>query len=100
MGFFGVRFDPDDADDRLRNGIWRLNIAAGHQGMGYGRFAVETVCEEIRRRGGTRATVAWVPGDHGPERFHHRLGFRRTGELSGDQAVGELDLTGTQIAAA
>ncbi|MEV3987407.1 GNAT family N-acetyltransferase [Streptomyces sp. NPDC049837] len=94
MGFFGVRFNPDDPADRHRDGIWRLNIAAGHQGAGYGRFAVQSVCDEIRRRGGTRATVTWVPGDHGPERFYAKLGFRRTGELSGDQVVGELDLAG------
>ncbi|MEU8997439.1 GNAT family N-acetyltransferase [Streptomyces caniferus] len=92
MGFFLVRFDPDNLEDRLRSGIWRLNIAAGHQGHGYGRFAVEAVCEELRRRGQTRATVSWVPGEHGPERFYLRLGFRPTGEMSGPQVVGELDL--------
>jgi diamine N-acetyltransferase len=43
-------------------------------GRGYGRFAVGSVCEEIRRRGQDRATVTWVPGDHGPERFNLRLG--------------------------
>lgn len=92
MAFFDVRFNPDDPDDRLRSGLWRLNIAADHQGRGYGRFAVESVCEEIRRRGQSRVTVTWVPGEHGPERFYQRLGFRLTGEASGDEVVGELDL--------
>ncbi|MFG3529266.1 GNAT family N-acetyltransferase [Streptomyces sp. NPDC047917] len=93
MAFFDVRFYPDDPDDtRLRSGLWRLNIAAGQQGRGYGRFAVEAVCEEIRRRGHTRATVSWVPGEHGPEQFYFKLGFRPTGETSGDQVVGELEL--------
>ncbi|MFB9673900.1 GNAT family N-acetyltransferase [Streptosporangium vulgare] len=92
MAFFDVRFNPDDPDDRLRSGLWRLNIAADHQGRGYGRFAVESVCEEIRRRGQSRVTVTWVPGEHGPERFYQRLGFRLTGETSGDEVVGELDL--------
>jgi diamine N-acetyltransferase len=94
MGFFMVRFDPDNPDDTFRSGIWRLNIAADRQGRGYGRFAVESVCEEVRRRGQTRATVTWVPGQHGPERFYLRLGFRPTGEKSGGQVVGELALTG------
>lgn len=93
MGFFLVRFDPDNPEDRLRSGIWRLNIAAGHQGRGYGRFAVESVCAEVRRRGQRRVTVSWVPGEHGPERFYLGLGFRPTGEMSGDQVVGELALT-------
>jgi len=92
MASFDVRFDPDDPDDRLRSGLWRLNIAADQQGRGYGRFAVESVCAEIGRRGGSRVTATWVPGEHGPERFYLRLGFRPTGEKSGDEVVGELDL--------
>ncbi|MGE7435488.1 GNAT family N-acetyltransferase [Kitasatospora sp. NPDC001175] len=92
MAFFDVRFDPDDPKDVPRSGLWRLNIAAGEQGRGYGRFAVEAVCEEIRRRGQTRVTTTWAPGEHGPGEFYRRLGFRLTGETSGDQVVGELDL--------
>ncbi|MFF9570138.1 GNAT family N-acetyltransferase [Streptomyces sp. NPDC014685] len=92
MAFFDVRFDPDNPGDRLRSGLWRLNIAAGQQGRGYGRFAVEAVCEEIRRRGRNRVTVSWVPGAHGPEGFYLGLGFKLTGEMSGDQVVGELEL--------
>ncbi|MGW2177825.1 GNAT family N-acetyltransferase [Streptomyces sp. NPDC001732] len=92
MAFLDVRFHPDDPEDKPRSGLWRLNIAADQQGRGYGRFAVEAVCEEIRRRGQTRATVTWVPGAHGPEGFYFGLGFRLTGETSGDQVVGELEL--------
>lgn len=76
----------------IRSGLWRLNIAAGEQGCGYGRFAVESVAAEIRRRGGTRLTATWHPGDDGPEAFYLRLGFRLTGETIGDETVGELDL--------
>ncbi|MFI1481020.1 GNAT family N-acetyltransferase [Streptomyces sp. NPDC020747] len=92
MAFFDVRFDPENSDDRPRSGLWRLNIADGQQGRGYGRFAVESVREEIRRRGQSRVTVTWAQGERGPERFYVKLGFRRTGEMSGDQVVGELDL--------
>ncbi|GLW11627.1 N-acetyltransferase [Microtetraspora sp. NBRC 13810] len=91
MAFFDVDFAGDGSGDR-RSGLWRLNIAAGEQGRGYGRFAVESVAAEIRRRGGTRLTVTWHPGEDGPERFYLRLGFRPTGEFSGGQKVGELEL--------
>ncbi|GAB7182781.1 GNAT family N-acetyltransferase [Kitasatospora sp. Ki12] len=90
MAFFDVRFQQPD--DRPRSGLWRLLVDADAQRGGYGRFAVEQVCAEIRRRGGTRATVTYVPGPEGPAEFYARLGFRPTGELSGDQAVAELDL--------
>ncbi|MFG3688913.1 GNAT family N-acetyltransferase [Micromonospora sp. NPDC047740] len=92
MGFLDVPWRPDDDPTDVRSGLWRLNIAADEQGKGYGRFAVQTLAAELRQRGRTRLTVTWVPGDHGPERFYRQLGFRLTGETSGDQVVGELDL--------
>ncbi|GGS85474.1 N-acetyltransferase [Planobispora rosea] len=92
MAFLDVRLNPGDPEDHLRSGLWRLAIAADRQGLGYGRFAVEAVCEELRRRGKTRVTVTWVPGDDGPEPFYLKLGFRRTGEMSDDEIVGERDI--------
>ncbi|MFF2080989.1 GNAT family N-acetyltransferase [Kitasatospora sp. NPDC058162] len=92
MAFFDIRFDPERPGDRPRSGLWRLLVDAGEQGGGYGRFAVEQVCAEIRRRGGTRATVTYHPGQDGPAGFYARLGFRPTGELSGDQEVAEVEL--------
>ncbi|MFB4196438.1 GNAT family N-acetyltransferase [Streptomyces carpaticus] len=73
-------FDPDGEHDAFRCAIWRLNLAADQQGRGYGRFAVEAVCAEARRRGQRRITVLWVPHANGPENFSPRLGFRPTGE--------------------
>ena len=80
----------------IRSGLWRLNIAAGEQGRGYGRFAVESVAEQIRRRGGKELYVTWHPGDHGPEGFYTGLGFRDTGERSGEETVGVLTLERVQ----
>lgn len=90
MAFLDIDFKGDGKD--IRSGLWRLNIAAGEQGRGYGRFAVAAVADEIRRRGGTRLTTTWHPGEDGPQGFYLALGFRPTGELSGDQTVGELEL--------
>ncbi|MEU4083978.1 GNAT family N-acetyltransferase [Streptomyces aureus] len=90
MAFFDIDWTGDGTD--FRSGLWRLNIADGQQGRGYGRFAVECVAEEIRRRGGTLLTTTWHPGEDGPGDFYRTLGFRTTGETSGDQTVGVLDL--------
>ncbi|MFI9047435.1 GNAT family N-acetyltransferase [Streptomyces sp. NPDC053427] len=92
MAFFDIDYAGDGTGTDIRSGLWRLNIAADEQGRGYGRFAVESVAAEIRRRGGTRLTTSWHPGGDGPESFYLGLGFRLTGEMSGDQTVGELDL--------
>ncbi|GGQ42565.1 GNAT family N-acetyltransferase [Couchioplanes azureus] len=92
MAFLDIPWDPARDPGDLRSGVWRLNIAAQAQGRGYGRFAVEAVCAEIRARGGARAYVTWEPRPGGPEDFYRKLGFRPTGERSGGQTVGVLDL--------
>jgi diamine N-acetyltransferase len=92
VGFVMGNFDPDSDIRAFRAGIWRLNIAAGEQGRGYGRFAVDEVAAEARRRGHKRITVLWLQGDGGPEPFYLRLGFTPTGEVIGGEIVGELFL--------
>lgn len=91
VGFLMAFLDIDWYEDGsvLRSGLWRLNIAAGDQGKGYGRFAVESVAEELRRRGTKQFHVTWHPG---PEGFYLGLGFRPNGEVSGGQTVGVLGL--------
>jgi diamine N-acetyltransferase len=92
VAFVMAGFDPDGSLDFFRAGIWRLNVAAEHQGRGYGRFAVQSVLNEARRRGLQRVTVLWVPGKEGPEGFYQRLGFHPTGQKFHGQAVGALPL--------
>ncbi len=90
VGFVMGGFDPAGPVTVFRCGIWRLNIAAGRQGRGYGRFAVRSLLAEARRRGETRATVMWVPGPDGPENFYLKVGFQPTGEEFDGQVVGAI----------
>ncbi|MGW4564517.1 GNAT family N-acetyltransferase [Streptomyces sp. NPDC004561] len=90
MAFLGIDWYGDGGV--RRSGLWRLNIAAEEQGRGHGRFAVESVAAEIRRRGGEELYVTWHPGPDGPEDFYLRLGFHKNGETSGGQTVGVLEL--------
>ncbi|SNX62102.1 diamine N-acetyltransferase [Streptomyces sp. TLI_55] len=94
VGFLMAFFDINWGDDGtvIRSGLWRLNIDAGAQGRGYGRFAVESVAAEIRRRGGDELYVTWHPGEHGPENFYLGLGFRPNGEMVEGEVVGVLGL--------
>lgn len=90
MAFFDIDWHLDGSV--IRSGLWRLNIAADQQGRGYGRFAVESVAAEIRRRGGAELYVTWHEGPSGPAKFYLGLGFRPTGELSEGETVGVLQL--------
>ncbi|QNP71938.1 GNAT family N-acetyltransferase [Streptomyces roseirectus] len=92
MAFLDVDWH-DDGGSLRRSGLWRLNIAADEQGKGYGRFAVQAVAEELRRRGTSEFHVTWHLGEHGPEGFYLGLGFRKNGEMVGeDEVVGVLEL--------
>lgn len=96
VGFLMAFLDIDwheDGGSVIRSGLWRLNIAAQEQGKGYGRFAVEAMAAELRRRGATEFYVTWEPGDNGPENFYLALGFHKNGEVSEGETVGVLDLT-------
>jgi diamine N-acetyltransferase len=92
VGFIMGNFDPDNELEAFRAGIWRLNVAAAAQGRGVGRFAVDALADEARRRGVTRITVLWERGDGGPEGFYLRLGFVPTGEELFGEVVGALEL--------
>jgi len=91
VGFVMANWDEDNEIPEFRGGIWRLNVADEAKGRGVGRFAVEQVAAEARRRGYERITTMWEPASDGPEGFYLRLGFRKEGELFGE-VVGVLDL--------
>lgn len=90
VAFVMANFAPKEEEPGFRCGIWRLNVAEKEEGRGYGRFAVEAVLAEARRRGNRRVTVMWEPGEGGPEWFYLNLGFRRTGRVFAGEIVGEL----------
>lgn len=90
MAFVDSVWEHDATD--IRSGLWRLIVDRAHQGRGYGRFAVLAVCDQLRTRGAGACYVTYHRGEGTPEPFYRRLGFRTTGETSGDQAVARLTL--------
>ncbi len=93
VGFIMAAFAREHENALFHSYLWRLNIGAGHQGKGYGRFAVEALCQEALRRGQHRLTVSYHPYRHGPEGFYRRLGFQPTGEYNKDEVVAERILS-------
>lgn len=91
VGFVMANWDPDNEIEAFRGGIWRLNVAEEAKGQGVGRFAVEQIAAEARRRGYAKITVLWDPAPDGPEQFYLKVGFRPVGELFGE-TVGELEV--------
>jgi diamine N-acetyltransferase len=89
VGFIMAVFAPEDENALFHSYLCRLNIGAEHQGKGHGRFAVETLCQEVMRHGQHRLTVSYHPYPHGPEGFYRHLGFHPTGEYNDDEVVAE-----------
>lgn len=90
VAFIRAYFDPEAPSDYLRAALWRINVDAEAQGRGAGRFAVEAVLEEARRRGADRLTVVYEAGELGPEAFFRRVGFTPVGESEYGEVVAEI----------
>ncbi|HEY6409938.1 MAG TPA: GNAT family N-acetyltransferase [Ktedonobacteraceae bacterium] len=71
--------------------LWRLMIAANHQGKGYGKRAVKLLVEYVRTRPGAKELlVSYVPGEGSPGDFYRKLGFVETGAMDGEEVVMRL----------
>jgi len=77
----------------FRCGVWRLNVDGQSQRGGVGRFAVDLVLGEGRRRGFAEASVLWKAGPGGPADFYQKLGFHATGELFAGEVIATIALT-------
>lgn len=92
VGFIQGNFDKEAPTDLFRCSIWRINVDADFQGTGVGRFAVNQLLEEARRRGFDRITVIWDNALEGPGGFFQKVGFAPIGETDFGETIGELKL--------
>jgi len=90
VGFVSASFDPDAPAEHFRSVLLRINVDADDQGRGIGRFAVEGLVEEVRRRGLDHVTVIYEAGEGGPEAFFRRVGFTPVGETEYGEVVAEI----------
>ena len=92
VGFVMAAFNPENQNALYHSNLWRLNIGAEHQGKGYGRFAVEGLCQEaMRRTAPANGVLPPVPAR--PGRLLPRLDFHPTGEYIQDEVVAERILS-------
>lgn len=93
VGFVSASFDPESEEEHFRSVLWRINVDADDQGRGVGRFAVESLLDEARRRGMDHVNVIYEAGDNGPEAFFQRVGFTPVGETEYSEVIAEIRLT-------
>lgn len=74
-----------EAPDRGEYFLWRLMIAADHQGNGYGSRAVQLLIKRIvTSPGATVLMTSHLDGDGAAGAFYQKLEFEYTGELLGE----------------
>jgi diamine N-acetyltransferase len=81
-------FGPED--DREAAYLWRLMIAADHQGHGYGRKAIALAVSVARDWNCPRVTAGVSDVAHSNLGFYERLGFRWTGRYEEGEKVVSL----------
>ncbi|WP_298037038.1 GNAT family N-acetyltransferase [uncultured Microbacterium sp.] len=94
VGFVSASFDPEAPEEHFQSVLWRINVDADDQGRGVGRFAVEALLDEARKRGMNHVNVIYEAGDGGPEAFFHRVGFTPVGETEYAEVIAEIRLDG------
>ncbi|UYO96272.1 GNAT family N-acetyltransferase [Microbacterium sp. M28] len=90
VGFVSANFDSDAPEEHFRSVLWRINVDADDQGRGVGRFAVEALVEEARKRGFDHVDVIYEAGEDGPEAFFTRVGFSPVGETEYGEVIAEI----------
>ncbi len=93
VGFVSANFDPEAPEEHFRSVLWRINVDADDQGRGVGRFAVEQLIDEARRRGVDHVDVIYEAGDDGPEAFFLRMGFSPVGETEYGEVIASIRVT-------
>ena len=90
VAFLSANFDADAAEEHFRCVLWRINVDAEAQGKGVGRFAVDGLIAEARKRGFNHLNVVYEAGEDGPEAFFLRVGFSPVGETEYGEVIAEI----------
>lgn len=90
VAFVSANFDADAAEEHFRCVLWRINVDADAQGQGVGRFAVDHLLAEARKRGFDHVNVIYEAGEGGPEPFFLRVGFTPVGETEYGEVIAEI----------
>lgn len=90
VGFLSANFEPDAPYERFRSVLWRINVDADEQRRGIGRFAVDKLKEEARRRGFEHVNVIYDAGEPGPDAFFRSMGFEPVGETEFGEVIAQV----------
>lgn len=89
VGFLMLYSDQENKEYFL----WRFMVDASYQGLGFGSQALNLLVDHVRSLpGAEELRTSCVPKQGGPEPFYAKLGFKRTGEMLGEEVELRLEL--------
>ncbi|HUK94036.1 MAG TPA: GNAT family N-acetyltransferase [Gaiellaceae bacterium] len=92
VGFVMIA-DEVDSPDYIAHFLWKLFIDKRYQRRGFGTATLDLIVDYFRNQGvGTMWTSA-VEGSGSPVTFYERYGFKRTGDLHGEEILLRLEIS-------
>lgn len=89
VGYVMYGLDPDDGEYWL----YRILIDQNHQGMGYGKAAVEEAIQQMKERHNCHVIYAgYMPQNNVAGALLMGLGFRRTGQMLQGEYIAKLEI--------
>jgi diamine N-acetyltransferase len=94
IGFVMIDTDfvADAKEDNPCHFIWRFMIGSPWQGKGYGKEALDILCDQYRREGHHALYLSCHTEEYGPLGFYLKYGFVDTGFMEDEEEVLKLTL--------
>jgi len=92
VGFVMIA-DEVGSPDYIAHFLWKLLIDEHHQRRGLGTATLDLIVEYFRNR---KVRTMWTSagqGEGSPVAFYERYGFKRTGDLHGDEILLRLEIS-------
>ena len=92
VGFVMIA-DEVDSPDYIAHFLWKLLIDKRYQRRGFGTATLDLIVEYFRNRGVGAMWTSVAQGEGSPLTFYERYGFKRTGDLHGDEILLRLEIS-------
>jgi diamine N-acetyltransferase len=85
--------DEVGSSDYIAHFLWKLLVDERYQRRGFGAATLDLIVEYFRTRGVDTMWTSVGQGEGGPIAFYERYGFKRTGDLHGDEILLRLEIS-------
>lgn len=85
--------DEVASPDYIAHFLWKLLIDERYQRRGFGTATLDLIVEYFRNRGVGTMWTSVGEGEGSPVTFYERYGFKRTGDVHGNEIMLRLEIS-------